>query len=450
MNKIGLIIKREFLTRVKKKSFILLTILGPLLMVGFLGVAVWLGMKDEGHVKVIILDHTNIATSNIDFEDDEKFSFRFYKDTSNKKQYSLDEAIEKFEPSEYNYLVYLPDNIMGSEAAQLIYKKAPSSRTESFINRKVNRFVEKLKLNEANIPLEEYNKLKTDVNLKLLDVEKSKDPTQVDKESYFRERAGVGYAFAVLIYIFIFMYAVQVMRGVIEEKQNRIVEVIISSVKPFELMMGKIIGVAMVGLTQFLVWIGFTAILVSVASAFFVPSLMDADIQSQISSGTIQLSQQDLMNNEIIQFIYQINWPLMVGLFIFYFIGGYLLYSSLMAAIGAAVDNETDTQQFMLPVTLPLIFGFMIAQMTIENPEGAASVWFAQIPFTSPVVMMVKVAMGVGEGVSVLEIISSMVFLILAFILTTLLAAKIYRIGILMYGKKASWKELFKWLFYKE
>lgn len=450
MGKIGLIIKREFLTRVKKKSFIILTVLGPLLMVGFLGVAVWLGMKDEGHVKVLVLDHTNVANSNEDFVDDEKFTFRFYKDTSNKITYSLEEAIERLEESDFNYLAYLPDNIIGSEAAQLIYKKAPSSRTESFINRRINRFVERLKLKDAGISQEKYAKLKTDVNLKLMDVEKSLDPDAVDKESYFRERAGVGYGFAILIYIFIFMYAVQVMRGVIEEKQNRIVEVIISSVKPFELMMGKIIGVAMVGLTQFLVWVVFTAILVTVGTTFLAPDLMDADIQSQISSGAMQMTQQDLMNNEIIQFIYQINWPLMIGLFLFYFIGGYLLYSSLMAAIGAAVDNETDTQQFMLPVTLPLIFGFMIAQMTIENPEGAASVWFAQIPFTSPVVMMVKVAMGVGEGVSVLEIITSMLFLVLAFILTTLLAAKIYRIGILMYGKKVSWKELFKWLFYKE
>ena len=450
MGKIGLIIKREFSTRVKKKSFIILTLLGPILIVAFLGVAAWMGMKDEGNVDVIILDHTNIATSNIDFEDDEKFTFRFYKDTSGAKEYSLQEAIDKFEPSKYNYLIYLPAEIIGNETAQLIYKKAPSSRTESFINRKINRFVEKLKLKDASISLEEYSKLKTDVNLKLLDIEKSKNPEEANNETYFREKAFVGYGFAVLIYIFIFMYAVQVMRGVIEEKQSRIVEVIISSVRPFELMMGKIIGIAMVGLTQFLVWIGLTALLITIATTFFIPDLMDANIQSQVSTGAMQMSQQDLMNNDIMQFILQINWPLMIGLFIFYFIGGYLLYASLMAAIGAAVDNETDTQQFMLPVTLPLIFGFMIAQMTIENPEGAASVWFAQIPFTSPVVMMVKVAMGIGVGVSVLEIITSMIFLVVAFILTTMLAGKIYRIGILMYGKKASWKELFKWLFYKD
>ena len=445
MGKIGLIIKREYLTRVKKKSFIILTILGPLLMLGFLVAAVMLGMKDEGHVKVLILDET-IVSNKFDFEDDEKFTFRWFE----REEYDYGKAIEKFESSDYNYMIYLPENIIGAEAAQLVYKKAPSSRTEAFLNRLTNRFVERLKLEEANISLEKYNKLKTDVNLKLLDVDKSKDPLAAQKENRFRERAGVGYGFAILIYIFIFMYAVQVMRGVIEEKQNRIVEVIISSVKPFQLMMGKIIGVAMVGLTQFLIWIIFSAIIFTIATSFFIPNLMDAEVQSQLSNGAMQMSQQDIMNNDIIQFIYQINWPLMIGLFLFYFIGGYLLYSSLMAAIGAAVDNETDTQQFMLPVTLPLIFGFLIAQMTIENPEGAASVWFAQIPFTSPVVMMVKVAMGVGEGVSVLEIISSMILLVVAFILTTMLAAKIYRIGILMYGKKASWKELMKWVFYKD
>jgi ABC-2 type transport system permease protein len=163
----------------------------------------------------------------------------------------------------------------------------------------------------------------------------------------------------------------------------------------------------------------------------------------------MSLSQVDLQNNELIGFIFDINWPLMIGLFIFYFIGGYLLYSSLMAAIGAAVDNETDTQQFMLPVTLPLIFGFMIAQTTIENPESAAAIWFSQIPFTSPVVMMVRASMGIGEAVMAWEVILSMVLLVIGFFLTTLLAAKIYRIGILMYGKKVSYKELLKWLMYK-
>jgi ABC-2 type transport system permease protein len=438
MGKIRLIIQREFLTRVKKKSFIILTILGPILMAGFLAAAFYLGLKDEADVKVLVVDETFI-TDVEDFQDDDKFSFLWYVDNNR----SLETAKEKFQKSDVNYLLYIPQNITTGQAAQLYFKKTPSSRTESHLNKITNRFVESLKLEQLKISAEDYAKLKTDINLHLVDIDKTQDKSNI------REKAAVGYVFAILIYIFIFMYAVQVMRGVIEEKQNRIVEVIISSVRPFQLMMGKIIGVALVGLTQFVIWIIFSGILFTVVSSLFVTDIANPDVQAQLAKGSMQLTPTDIQNNDMLKFIFDINWPLMIGLFIFYFLGGYLLYSSMMAAIGAAVDNDTDTQQFMLPVTLPLVFGFIIAQMTIENPDSAAAVWFSQIPFTSPVVMLVRVAMGVGSSVSVLELITSMLLLIAAFILTTLLAAKIYRIGILMYGKKVTYKELFKWLMYK-
>ena len=438
MGKIGLIIQREFLTRVKKKSFIILTILGPILVAGFFAGAFYLGLKDESNVKVLVVDETFI-TDIEDFKDDDKFSFFWYTDNNR----SLENAKEKFKDSDFNYLLYIPENITTGQAAQLHFKKTPSSRTESTLNKLTNRFVESLKLEQLKISQEDYAKLKTDIALHLVDIDKTQDKSNI------RQKAGVGYVFAILIYMFIFMYAVQVMRGVIEEKQNRIVEVIISSVRPFQLMMGKIIGVALVGLTQFVIWIVLSTVLIAAVSAFFIPNLSDPAIQAEMAQGSMQMSPLDLQNNDMLKFMFDINWPLMIGLFIFYFLGGYLLYSSMMAAIGAAVDNDTDTQQFMLPVTMPLIFGFIIAQMTIENPDSTASVWFSQIPFTSPVVMMVRAAMGIGSGVTVLELISSMVLLILAFILTTLLAGKIYRIGILMYGKKVTYKELFKWLMYK-
>jgi ABC-2 type transport system permease protein len=244
---------------------------------------------------------------------------------------------------------------------------------------------------------------------------------------------------------------------VIEEKSNRIVEVIVSSVKPFELMMGKIIGIMFVGLTQFIIWVMLSLALTTALSLTVFPDMMSPQKMAetaqmeQVAVG-IEIepvnSEAEEVGKEFQDLIFnQIPWGLMIGLFIFYFIGGYLLYGSLMAAVGAAVDSETDTQQFILPITAPLIFGYIVAAMAIDNPNSVAVEWCSQIPFTSPIVMLVRVSMG-AEGLA-LEIITSMVLLIGTFIGTTWVAGRIYRTGILMYGKKASYKEMFKWLRHK-
>ena len=280
------------------------------------------------------------------------------------------------------------------------------------------------------------------------------DVKDLGKRSFADEKAMIGFFFGYFMFIFIFMYGVQVMRGVMEEKQNRIVEVLISSVKPFQLMMGKIVGVAMVGLTQFMLWIGITALMLVIglavlASSKFDPSVlaqqgMTTQVQQQLIAA--QATAEPVDSDKVAELISQVNIPMVLAVFAFFFICGYLLYSSLLAAIGSAVDSETDTQQFMFPVTIPMIAALFIAQLAVFNSESPAVFWGSMFPLTSPIVMMVRVVMGT---VPVWQLLLSMVLLIATFIGTTWLAGRIYRTGILMYGKKVSWKEMGKWLFYK-
>jgi ABC-2 type transport system permease protein len=254
-----------------------------------------------------------------------------------------------------------------------------------------------------------------------------------------------------LIYLFIFLFGAQVMRGVMEEKINRVVEVIISSVRPFQLMMGKIIGVALVGLTQFLMWIVLISILSTLGMKFLSGDKYDSAKVTAVeetfksnapTEAQTKFSQVD--KAEISSLISTINVPVLVGMFVFYFLGGYLLYGALFAAIGGAVDSETDTQQFMLPISLPLVLGIMISQQVVVNPTGPIAFWFSIFPLTSPIVMMARIPFGVPYT----DLILSVVCLIGGFIFTTWIAAKIYRTGILMYGKKITYKEIAKWLRY--
>jgi ABC-2 type transport system permease protein len=269
---------------------------------------------------------------------------------------------------------------------------------------------------------------------------------------------GIGFIAGFLIYMFIFIYGAQVMRGVMEEKTSRIVEVIISSVKPFELMLGKIIGVALVGLTQFLLWVVLTTCIYTVVTAtLFKGESTEKKVEQLIQSRTpaaMQMMEMDSssvsQNNwavEVTDAINNTNFPFIIAMFIFYFLGGYLLYSALFAAIGAAVDSETDTQQFMLPITIPLIVSFIMVQYVILNPHGNIAFWFSMIPFTSPIIMMVRIPFGMENHYG--EVALSMMCLIAGFIFTTWLAGRIYRTGILMYGKKVNYRELARWLFYK-
>lgn len=451
MSKTGLIIQREYLTRVKKRSFIVMTFLGPLLFAGLMGAAIWAGSVDDTSHQVLVVDMAGLV-SVYDENSSElgpRFEEHFKSNDKLRYSFSAERPDDKaFIEGPYTLMLVFDDGIMQNKSAELYYKKVPSVQVSGAITRQLENAVEQIKVNK-NLALsyEEYKRLKTPVQLVQKDIERQ------DEKSLKQEQAAIGMIFSIIIFFFIFMHGAQVMRGVIEEKSNRIVEVIVSSVRPFELMMGKIAGIGLVGLTQFLMWIVLTFVILSVGEAVFNAGYLNpsAIVESQQLS-EVQQEQPDfyqtLAQNEAFDLLFRINWPLMIILFMFYFVGGYLLYGSLFAAVGAAVDSETDTQQFMTPIMLPLFFAYLVAIMSVNNPEGTAATIFSIVPFTSPTVMLVRASMGI-DGSMIWQLILSMVLLIGMFLLTTWLAARIYRVGILMYGKKPTWKELGKWVFYK-
>lgn len=441
MSKIGLIIRREYLTRVKKRSFIIMTILGPILMGGVIAFSIYLTMSQEGGLSNIkVIDETNQLA--------EKFpvskSIIFQKDSI-----PVAAAREMFNPDEFYGILYIPANAMQHPDSIVLYtSRQPNLTVVSFIESSLQKEVEKNKLSKAGITKEILDSIKTNINIQQKAVSKDAE----DSEFSAGITAGAGFVGGLLIYLFIFLYGVQVMRGVMEEKSSRIVEVIISSVRPFQLMMGKIVGIALVGLTQFLLWVVLTFFIsTAVSSAMMSNNEMVKDKIERIKNAQVDQSTSQNINAakmaqpDFMKALSSLNLTKLFLTFIFYFIGGYLLYSALFAAIGAAVDSETDTQQFMLPITIPLILAYIVSVNVMANPESNVGYWFSLIPFTSPVVMMVRMPF----DPPLIDILISMFLLVAGFLFTTWMAAKIYRTGILMYGKKITYKELGKWLFYK-
>ena len=436
--KILLIIQREFLSRVKKKSFLIMTILGPVLMAGVILSRFWLEMIPEEPQTIAIVDETKLFNGKLIENEGVKFEFLNKEIILVKKDfYTIDN----------NILLYIPSNILQGQAIQVYYKKQPSLETVSYIQSQVNTKLQDFKLLASGIDREKLAQTKTKVKVLSTKVAESGE----EETSNSALKIIIGFLGGFLIYLFVFLYGSQVMRGVIEEKSNRIIEVIISSVKPFELMMGKIIGIACVGLLQFLLWVILTFGFSSLAMNFFASKNYNAKTVEQTFKSNSSVQQNisepeiDISASETLQSLAKIDFVLIISLFIFYFLGGYLLYGALFAAIGAAVDNEADTQQFILPITAPLIIAFIAAQVVIKDPESQMAFWFSIIPFTSPVVMMVRIPF----GIPIWQVGLSMILLVAGFIFTTWFAAKIYRTGILMYGKKPTFKELSKWLFYK-
>ncbi len=448
MNKIGLIIQREYLTRVRKKSFIIMTILGPVLMAALFIVPVWLAMNEEDEADILVVDDSMLFHERM--EDTEMIHFHFPA-----LGMPLDSAKSQMMGSEdIDAVLMIHKKIMTTPAGvQLIYDKQPGISVIRYIENTLENDIEKFKLAKSGIDQATIEAAKTNVKLVTTKLDEVGEESKANTELSMI----VGLFSGILIYMFIFLYGVQVMRGVIEEKTNRIIEVIISSVKPFELMMGKIIGIALVGLTQFLLWVILSTTLISGGQSLVKQHFSDKDTGTSIEeamSGTQSLAPeteevaQTKLNeqavNELFASIEMINFPVILGSFLFYFLGGYLIYSALFAAVGSAVDNEADTQQFMMPITIPIIFSFVMAQVVINNPESTMSFWLSMIPFTSPIIMMVRIPFGVPYW----EIALSMALLVAGFVATTWLAGRIYRTGILMYGKKISYKELWKWLRY--
>ncbi len=421
MRKIWLIIKREYLVRVRKKAFIVMTIVGPLLMAALMIVPTYLANETQ-ELRTIAIEEDGFEFTN-QIEDTDFLHFS--------KIPTEEATLLKNDFSESNYYALL--YIMGDNFT--LYSNQQISLTVSkTIENQLEQIIEHQKLKAAGIDLTILSEAQSTVHISTKIITEGGGTTNSKAEASM----GIGFVCGILIYMFIFMYGTMVMRGVIEEKTSRIVEVIISSVKPFQLMMGKILGVALVGLTQFALWILLTIAIASFAELMFMD---EGSMTTELNS-----TQQSILLSELSNLTGGINLMQIFVSFIFYFLAGYLMYSSLFAAVGSAVDAEADTQQFVLPITIPLILAFILIQPIMENPDGPLAFWMSIIPFTSPVIMMVRLPFGVATW----ELALSMGVLILSFVLTTYLAGKIYRTGILMYGKKTSYKELWKWLSYKE
>ena len=436
MNKILLILQREYLVRVQKRSFVIMTLLGPLLIAAIYSVPVILALRDSKARTIAVIDESGLLKG--DFKGDKKLTFKSMSGPLLAgKQAVLDEK--------YYAVLYIPKiTVDDPSGIKLFSKKGISLEVESAVERSLKREIEGVKLRQAGIDTHVLERVNTSVSIDTKNL--TGDDGDGEKDSSTGAAFVVGFAAAFIIYISIFIYGVQVMRGVIEEKTNRIVEVIISSVKPFQLMVGKITGIALVGLTQFLLWIVLGTAISTVAIGM-LRSTSGAD-QEQVSEALKEspgLEQRANMPEKVMAAFNTLDVPLLLGSFLFYFLGGYLIYSALFAAVGAAADSETDTQQFMFPITIPLILSFVLAQYVIQNPDGPLAFWLSMIPLTSPIIMMVRIPFNPPAW----EIALSMVLLVLGFLLITWIAARIYRVGILMYGKKVNYKELAKWVFYR-
>lgn len=440
MNHLPLIIKREYLTKVKNKSFIIMTFLSPLIMIALIALVSYLSQINSDKKRTIsVLDETGYLIDIFESTD----NTTYLKLTG----LNLDDAKEIVKEKEDYGLLHIGNVTSLDDVGKNIKfysEESPSLTIISGLERKVEKRLQEMKLQKDGVSLEQIDASKTSIDIaqESFDGEKSSKIDNIIKLAF----GGIaGY----LLFMFIIIYGNMIMRSVIEEKTSRIIEVIISSVKPIQLMMGKIIGTSLAGVTQFAIWVILGGVMLTIVSAIFGIDMAQVNTpQQEIVNQAMSAQGSDevqAMAENIITAINNLPIGNLVVAFIFFFIGGYLLYSSLYAAIGAAVDNETDTQQFMLPILMPLILAVYVGVFTvIEDPHGTVSTVFSFIPLTSPVVMLMRIPFGVPLWQQVL----SLLLLIGTFIFAVWFAAKIYRVGILMYGKKATYKELFKWLKY--
>jgi len=440
MNKILLIIQREYLSRVKKKSFIIMTLLTPLIVAGFYGLIIYFSIQGlSGSVnKIAVVNENKTLTERLS-------------STKNNTYVYVDQSLAQMKASlkgsDFDYILYLPDfKLDNPQGIQILGTKQAGLTLNNKLSDAIEDLIRIQKLKESGLAQKDLDKLKSSVSI---DTKKIGESGK-EEDSSAGASTIIAYVAGILMFMFIMLYGIQVMRGVIEEKTSRIIEVMISSVKPFQLMMGKIVGIALVGLTQFILWIILTtAISTGVVKVF----LSEKDkkevsanaqvkdnskkIREAVDNGPVANVQKALANLDVTK---------IVSMFVFYFIGGYLFYSALYAAIGSAVDSETETQQFMFPVMMPLLLGYSLSLSVVTNdPYGSMAFWLSIIPFTSPIAMMVRLPYGVPEW----QLALSIALLILGFVGTVWMASRIYRVGILMYGKKPSLKEMIKWFTYK-
>ena len=430
-----LIIEREFITRVRKKTFLVITIIAPVLFAASMIVLGVLASLPADHRNIVVLDEPALLLPEVGND-------QFALDYLNPKEFDLELAKDYLRDSDKDALLYIPagegwDPDFIKRNILLYGKEDIGMELQGFIESRIEDKINQQKLLKQGVDPEVVNQAKTQVSIKsfTLGEEDGQDETSATPL-----KMGLGYIAGMMIYFFIFFYSVQVMRGVIEEKTSRIVEVIISSVRPYQLMLGKILGIGLVGVVQFLIWIILSSLIYVVVSQFVYPEIF----AQQAISGPNGADLSVLETTGIFDMVSSINFPLVLGGFVFYFFGGYFLYSALFAALGSAIDQEADSQQFMLPVTAPMIIAIITAMNVIQEPNGQLAFWMSMIPLTSPITMMIRLPF----GIPLWEVALSGAILVASFFAVVGIAGKVYRVGILMYGKKVTWKELYKWLKY--
>jgi ABC-2 type transport system permease protein len=443
VEKILLIVQREYITRVRKKSFIIMSILGPLLIAAIYIIPAWLAISGSDEKLIQVVDESGYFAGKMKDTDKIKFTYSQSPFSEVKENAQKDKS--------YDAWLHIPRfDLQNPQGISLYSAKSLAMGVQHSVESALEREIEKIKLQQSGIDEQVLKSLKTNISIKSVTFDEGKE-----KDSNSMAASAIGMASGLVMYFFIFLYGAQVMRGVIEEKTNRIVEIMISSVKPFQLMMGKILGLAAVGFTQFMIWLVLGYGVAAGTSLFFdmkqtapanMPMAQNAmtGLDAQQAAEVSNTASGDAVS-QFFESLGSFNIPLILFCFVFYFIFGYLLYAALFGAIGSAVDSETDTQQFMLPVTVPLILSIVMMGPVISEPDGNIAFWMSIIPLTSPTIMMIRLPF-IGFG---WELLLSMVLLVLGFLGATWMAGRIYRVGILMYGKKVTFKEIGKWLFYK-
>lgn len=443
MNKTLLIVQREYLTRVRNKTFLLTTLLTPLVFVILIGGSIYFSVKGKEQLTVAVIDANGFLKNNLQNSSNIKFEFPAGVDTTN------------YLAKGYTAILIVPPLKANGRTDYIIRsKKGIGMSARGKVEDQVNDAIEDHLLQQAGVRRAALDSIHHESQLGTLNAYQEKDGSA--KESNQGLAYGIGYASGFLIYLILLIYGMMLMRGVMEEKTSRIAEVIISSVKPFQLMLGKIIGIGAVGLTQFLLWVVLIVLIYSGAHLLIAPETLQQVNELQQNGGIPGGGAAAVQASEAAQRIYNFqhvvstaNWTMIIGCFVFYFIGGYLFYAALFAAVGSAVEDAQNSQGLTMPLTTPIIFSFVIMASAINSPDSPLAVWASMIPFSSPIVMMARVAYGVPGTVPYWQLATSMGLLVLGFVFTTWLSAKIYRTGILLYGKKVTWKEMIRWGFRK-
>ncbi|WP_212001805.1 ABC transporter permease [Chitinophaga sp. HK235] len=432
MNKIWLIIKREFLTRVRKRSFLVVTLLVPVAFGAMIIIPILMALGGNESKQIAVIDESGIFSNNM--PDKQGVYFKFLPGAN------LDSLKLHYEEKGYSGILYIPNIDINRPAGLTYFSKGQAGISlETGINSDINRAIEKKRMELEGIDRAKLDAIRSNVSVEF----KSGDD---EKKGNAWVAYGVGYASGFIIYIVLLLFGTSVMRGVMEEKVSRIAEVMISSVKPFQLMMGKIVGIAAVGLLQFLIWGLLISVIYALIPLFISPESIQAASQGGMMAQNNNAEAAEAFRR-ISDVVGSINWSLLLSCFLFYFLGGYLFYSSLFAAIGSlANEDASDVQQLTFPITVPIIIGIMIMMKAVHDPGSSLAVWGSIIPFTSPMVMMARLPYGVPGTVPYWQLVLSMVSLIGGFIFTTWAAGKIYRTGILLYGKKVTLKEALRWI----